>query len=99
MHKICSIQINADTFIIVLLGTLVLWAKNNKIISFTELRSYIYRYIPVYGDIVGNMIDHLNHNSVTFSCSNSRTRELPVHCNHALYVAQPRNITQPYLET
>ncbi|WVZ03879.1 hypothetical protein V8G54_024685 [Vigna mungo] len=54
--------------------------------------------MPVYGDIVGNMIDHLNHNSVTFSCSNSRTRELPVHCNHALCVAQPRNISQPYIK-
>ena len=49
----------------------------------------------MYADIVGNMINHLYHYSVTFSCNNSRPRELSVHGNHALRVAQPRNVSQP----
>lgn len=49
-------------------------------------------------DIVWNMINNLNQQSVPFSNNNSRTRELPIHGDHAFCVAQPRNVCQPYLQ-
>lgn len=49
-------------------------------------------------DVVWNMIDHLNYDSVTLSSNNSRPRELPINCHNGLCVAQSCNIFQLYLE-
>ena len=53
--------------------------------------------IPMDGDIV-NMVNHLNHWSVSFSSNNTRSRKHPVYSNHALCVARPSNVFQPYLQ-
>lgn len=50
------------------------------------------------GDVVWNMIDHLNYDSVTLSSNNSRPRKLPINCHNGLCVAQSSNIFQLYLE-
>lgn len=50
------------------------------------------------GDIVLDMVDNLNHNAVTFSCNDSRTRKLPVHGHYAFRLAQSRHILHFNLE-
>lgn len=56
------------------------------------------RIVPMDADVVWNMIDNLNNQSVSFSNNNSRPGKLPIDCHHALCVAQSRDICQPYLE-
>lgn len=50
------------------------------------------------GDVVWNMIDHFNYQSVAFSSNNSRPGELPIDCYHTLCVAQSGHVFQPYLK-
>jgi hypothetical protein len=49
-------------------------------------------------DVVLNMIHHFNYQSVSLSSNNSRARELPIDCHHALRVAQSGDIFQSYLK-
>ena len=46
------------------------------------------------GDIVVDMVDHLDKKAVTLPSYNARPRKLPVYCHNALSVAQSRHILQ-----
>lgn len=43
--------------------------------------------IPMDGDIVLDMVNHFNHEPVTFPCDDPRSGELPVNCHNALCLA------------
>lgn len=43
------------------------------------------------GDIVLNMIDHLDHQPVAFPCYDSRPRKLPIHGHNALCLTKSRH--------
>ena len=50
--------------------------------------------IPVDRDIVWNMINDFNEQTIALSSYNPRTRKFPIHCHNALGVAQPCHILQ-----
>ena len=54
-------------------------------------------YLPVNGDIVRNMVSHFDKKTVSLSGYNARSWKLPIHCHHALCVAQSCHILVPYL--
>lgn len=54
-------------------------------------------FSPVNGDVIRNMIDHLNNQPVAFSSDNTRPWELPVHCHQALPMAQSSHVRHFYL--
>ena len=54
-------------------------------------------YIPMDGDVVWNIIDHLNQKPISLSSNDARARELTIDCHDALGVAQPGDIFQCYL--
>lgn len=43
--------------------------------------------IPMDGDIVLDMVNHFNHEPVTFPCDDPRSGDLPVNCHNALCLA------------
>lgn len=55
------------------------------------------KYLPMNGNVVGNMIDNLDQNRVTLSSSDTGARELSINSHHALGVAQSGHVLQPYL--
>ena len=50
--------------------------------------------LPMDGDIVVDMVDHLDKKVVTLPSYNARPRKLPVYCHNALVVAQSCYILQ-----
>jgi len=51
----------------------------------------------VNGDVVGHMVGDFDEKTVSLPCHNARSWKLPVHCHHALCVAQSCHILVPYL--
>lgn len=49
-------------------------------------------YIPMYGNVVCDMINHLNNDSITFPCHQRRPRKLSVDTDNAPRMAQPRHV-------
>ena len=50
------------------------------------------------GDIVLDMVNHLNHHSISFPSNDVRSWKLPIHTHNALRVAQSCHILQLDLE-
>jgi hypothetical protein len=50
--------------------------------------------LPVDGDIVVDMVDHLDKKAVTLPSNNARPRKLTIYCHNALAVAQSCYILQ-----
>lgn len=55
--------------------------------------------IPVNGDVVGDMVDHLDGDPVAFSGHYPRPRELPVDRHDALRAAESGHVCHLYLQT
>lgn len=49
-------------------------------------------------DVVLDMINHFNKDTVTFSSYNARSRKLPIYCHNALCMAKSGHILQLDLE-
>jgi hypothetical protein len=56
------------------------------------------KMLPVDGDIVVDMVDHLDKKAVTLPSYNARPRKLSVYCHYALVVAQSCYILQYNLQ-
>lgn len=63
-----------------------------------RLRSRLEQTIPMQANIVLNIVNHRNNNSITFSSYNFRPRKLAVDCHYALLVAQSREFVHLYLQ-
>ena len=45
-------------------------------------------------DIVRDMVNHINHHSISFPSNDARSWKLPIHTHNVLRVAQPCHILQ-----
>ena len=91
---------NSDKFY----DTLLLCSNHNKVTRLILIATFFFFfnlntkcYLPVNGDIVRNMVSHFDKKTVSLSGYNARSWKLPIHCHHALCVAQSCHILVPYL--
>lgn len=54
--------------------------------------AWIKKYIPMNGYIVWDMVNHLNHNPITFPCHQARSWEFPIHTQNVPCVAQSSDV-------
>lgn len=53
--------------------------------------------LPMDGDVVLNMVNHFDKKTITLPSNYAGPRKQTIHCDHALCVAQSRNILVLYL--